>query len=110
MIKDGFSQFIPICTSKEITSYNYSIRTNSEAVGFDVYFVSSIEERNDFHDSEENFDFYTNDGCFAKNKKSFSGFCENVKKNSGLLIVIPDALDKPLTKFTVTLKENNLLN
>ena len=105
MIKDGFSQFIPICTSKEITSYNYSIKTDSHAVGFDVYFISSIDERNDFHDTENDFDFYTTDSCFAKNKKSFSGFCSNVEQNSGLLIIIPDALDKPLTKVIVTLKE-----
>ena len=106
MIKDGFSQFIPICTSKDHTSYNYSIKTDSNAIGFDVYFVESINERNDFHDSEKEFNFYTEDGCFAKNKKSFSGTCENVGKNSGLLIIIPDALDKPLTKFWVTLNEN----
>ena len=106
MIISGFSQFIPICTSKEYTSYDYSIKTDSNAVGFDVYFVTSIDERNDFHDSKDNFDFYTADGCFAKNKKSFSGFCDNIGKNSGLLIVIPDALDKPLTKVFVTLKEN----
>ena len=105
-IRDGFSQFIPICTSKEITSYNYSIKTDSNVVGLDVYFVSSIDERNNFHDSDNDFDFYTADGCFAKNKRSFSGFCDNVGKNSGLLIVIPDELDKPLTKISVTLKEN----
>ena len=106
-IRDGFSQFIPICTSKEHTSYNYSIKTNSNAVGFDVYFVSSIDERSNFHDSENGFDFYSADGCYAKNKKSYSGSCDNVGKSSGLLIVIPDALDKPLTKVFVTLKEKN---
>jgi hypothetical protein len=104
-IRDGFSQFIPICTSKERTSYDYSIKTNSNSVGFDVYFVSSIDERNDFHDSENDFDFYTADGCYAKNMKSFSGTCDDIGKNSGLLIIIPDELDKPLTKVSVGLKE-----
>jgi len=104
-VRDGFSQFIPICTSKNQTSYDYSIKTDSNNVGFDVYFVTSIEEQNDFHDSMDSFDFYTSGDCFAKNKKSFSGYCENVDKNSGLLIVIPDVLDKPLTKIFVTLKE-----
>ncbi len=105
-IKEGFSQFIPICTSNEYTSYDYSIKTDSNDIGFDVYFVSSMDEQNDFHDSENNFDFYTADSCYAKNKKSYSGTCDGVEKNSGLLIVIPDALDKPLTKVYVTLKEN----
>ena len=106
IIKDGFSQFIPICTSQENTSYNFSIKTDSDTIGFDVYFVSSIDEQKNFHESENNFDFYADDGCFAKNKKSFSGFCKNVEKKSGLLIIIPDALEKPLTKFVVILKEN----
>ncbi len=105
-IKDGFSQFIPICTSKERTSYDYSVKIDSDDLGFDVYFVSSIDERNDFHDSGDNFDFYTADGCYSKNKKSYSGTCDDVGKNSGLLIVIPDELDKPLTKVSVSLKEN----
>ena len=105
MVKDGFSQFIPICTSKDQTSYDYSIKTDSNSIGFDVYFVTSVDEQKDFHESMDNFDFYTSDSCFAQNKKSYSGFCGNVNKNSGLLIVIPDALDKPLTKVFVTLKE-----
>ena len=45
-------------------------------------------------------------GCYAKNKKSYNGSCDIVGKNSGLLIVIPDTLDKLLTKVFVTLKEN----
>jgi len=104
-IKEGFSQFIPICTSLEQTSYDYSIKTDSNNVGFDVYFVSSIAERSNFHDSENDFDFYMKDGCFGQNKKSFSGFCDDINKNSGLLIVIPDKLNQPLTKIFVTLKE-----
>jgi len=104
-IKDGFSQFIPICTSKENTSYDYSIKTDSNNVGFDVYFISSQDQQNNFHDFENNFEFYTADGCYAKNKKSFSGTCDNIGKNSGLLIIIPNELDKPLTKVFVGLKE-----
>lgn len=107
IVKDGFSQFIPICTSKDHTSYDYSIKIDSNTVGFDAYFVSSIDERRDFYESENDFDFYNEDGCYAKNKKSFSGFCPNVEKNSGLLIIIPNILDKPLTKVFVTLKEND---
>ena len=45
------------------------------------------------------------DGCYAKNKKSFSGTCDNMGKTSGLLIVIPDELDRPLTNISVGLKE-----
>jgi hypothetical protein len=104
-IKDSFSQFIPICTSKENTSYDYSVKINSNNVGFDVYFVSSKVQQNNFHDSKNNFEFYTADGCYAKNKKSFSGTCDNMGKTSGLLIIIPDELDRPLTNISVGLKE-----
>ena len=104
-IKDSFSQFIPICTSKENTSYDYSVKINSNNVGFDVYFVSSKVQQNNFHDSKNNFEFYTVDGCYAKNKKSFSGTCDNIGKNSGLLIIIPDELDRPLTQVSVGLQE-----
>ncbi len=104
-IKDGFSQFIPICTSKEITSYDYSIKTDSDEVGFDVYFISSLVEQSDFHDSDNDFDFYPTESCYGNNKKSYSGTCNNVGKNSGLLIAFPDELSKPLTKVFVTLKE-----
>jgi len=83
-IKDGFSQFIPICTSKENTSYDFSIKTDSNNVGFDVYFVTSQNQQNNFHDFQSNFEFYTADGCYAKNKKSFSGTCDGVGENSTL--------------------------
>jgi len=104
-IKDGFSQFIPICTSKENTSYDYSVKINSNNVGFDVYFVSSKVQQNNFHDSKNNFEYYSADSCYAKNKKSFSGTCYDVGKTSGLLIIIPDELDRPLTNISVGLKE-----
>jgi hypothetical protein len=104
-IKNGFSKFIPICTSKENTSYDYSVKINSNDVGFDVYFVSSKIQQNNFHDLKNNFEFYSTDSCYAKNKKSFSGTCNNIGKNSGLLIIIPNELDRPLTNISVGLKE-----
>ena len=47
-IKDGYAQFFPICTSKDITSYDYSVKTDNKDLGFDVYFVSSLIERENF--------------------------------------------------------------
>ena len=55
--------------------------------------------------NSEKFDFYMNDGCFGKNYRSFSGTCENVNQESGLLIIIPDNLDRYLTKIKVNLHE-----
>lgn len=103
-----YSQFIPICTSKENTSFDYGLRVDDNNLSFDVYFVPSIEERYNFHYNQDNFTFYDEEGCFGKNYQSFSGTC-NVNENAGLLIVIPDDLNRALTKVTVKLKENQLM-
>ena len=100
-----YSQFIPICTSKEKTSIDYGVRIDDKTVGFDVYFVSSEDERVNFHRNSKDFSYYPN--CFGLNYQSFSGTCNSVDKNSGLLVVIPDSLNKPLTKISVKINEKN---
>ena len=74
-------------------------------LGFDVYFVSSSEQRENFANSE--FDYYTESGCYGINKQSYSGTWENIKKDSGLLVIFPDNLKPWTTKVTVNLNENN---
>ena len=104
-IKNGYVQFFPICTSKDTTSYDYSVKTDNKDLGFDVYFVSSLMERENFGDYK--FDYYTESSCYGQNKQSFSGTCNNIKKDSGLLLVFPDELKPWTTKVTVNLYENN---
>ncbi len=104
-IKNGIVQFFPICTSKEITSYDYSVKTDNRDLGFDVYFIPSSEQRENFANPE--FDFYTELGCFGQNKQSYSGSCKNIKKDSGLLLVFPDELKPWTTKVIVNLYEIN---
>ncbi|MBI5147486.1 MAG: hypothetical protein HZA84_09795 [Thaumarchaeota archaeon] len=104
-LKTGYSQFIPICTSKNTTSFDYSVRINDNSVGFDVYFIQSISEQVNYDEQNGKFKHYENVGCFGKNYVSFSGTCSDVDKNSGLLIVIPDTLTLPLTKLDVYLYE-----
>ena len=107
-IKNGFAYFIPLCTIKENTSYDYSIRTDNPSIGFDVYFVKSNQEVFDFYDVDQSFDYYDgNSDCFAQNKQSYSGSCDDVSKNSGLVVVIPDELNPWVTKFNVNLYEND---
>ncbi|CAD6523828.1 conserved hypothetical protein [metagenome] len=103
-IKNGYVQFFPICTSKDITSYDYSVKTDNKNLGFDVYFVSSSIQRDNFPNS--NFDYYGESGCFGQNKQSYSGTCNNIKKDSGLLVIFPDELVPWTTKVTVNLYEN----
>ena len=102
--KQGFVQFIPICTGNETTSYEYSVSLNDKNVGFDVYFVPSEEEIKNYL-KKDSFEFYPQDGCYAQNYHSFSGICENVGKDSGLLIVLPDNLELALTKVRVIIHE-----
>ena len=103
-LESGYSHFIPICTDKEITSYDYSIKINDEELGFDVYFVPSILERENYH-KKADFNYYKTTECFGENLQLFSGTCENVEKNSGLLIILPDELNHSVTKITVNLHE-----
>ena len=39
-----YVQFIPMCTDKKTTSYEYSISIDDETSGFDVYFVDSKKQ------------------------------------------------------------------
>ena len=54
-VKNGYVQFVPICTSHESTTYEYSISINDPKIGFDVYFVLSKEEIFKFLNDESFF-------------------------------------------------------
>ena len=103
LVKQSFAQFIPICTSKNSTSYDYSVSTNDENIGFDVYFVPSKEQLDNY--STPSFEYYEEMDCFAMNKHSFSGTCDSVGSDSGLLILLPDDLTLAVTKVKVNLHE-----
>jgi len=99
-----YVQFIPVCTSRESTSYEYAISLNERNTAFDVYFVPSRDEMINYLKSDS-FRFYAQEGCLAQNYHIFSGICKNVEKNSGLLIVIPDNLEQALTKVKISIHE-----
>lgn len=103
LLKDGFAQFVPICTSRDHTNYDYTIHINDDTIGFDAYFVPSLAEQWDYFLYPEHFEHY--EGCSAINYQRFEGTCEGVSADSGLLIVIPDELSRPTTKITVKLTE-----
>lgn len=108
-LRDGFAQFIPICTSDDVTTFEYSVKTNDENMVFDVYFVPSLREKYDYFYASSltgsYFDYYDDQQCYGQNFKSFGGKCENVSKHGGLLIIIPDELSKSVTQFSIKLKE-----
>jgi len=104
IIKQGYVQFIPVCTSKDLTSYEFAVSINDKNTAFDVYFVPSETELQHYLDNNS-FISYEEKGCFVINHYSFSGVCNNVGKNSGLLIIIPDNLKSSLTKVKISLHE-----
>lgn len=104
IIRYGHAEFIPICTSKNFTSYEYSISINDKNFGFDVFFVPSQQELKNYMNGS-NFEYYSNEGCFALNHQSFSGNCGNIGADSGLLVIIPDELKLSLTKVKISLHE-----
>ena len=70
-----------------------------------MYFVPSHVQQWNYFLYSENFEYYVDEGCYGKNFQKFSGQCNEVHSNSGLLIVIPDDLSRPMTKITVKLNE-----
>jgi len=104
IIKQGYVQFIPICTSQNSTSYDFAVSINDKNTAFDVYFVPSKMELTNYLENDS-FNFYTQKGCSAENYSSFSGTCDDVGNNSGLLVIIPDTLKLSLTKVKINLHE-----
>lgn len=104
-ISSGFVQFIPICSSTPSASYQYSLTTNNDDVSFDVFFVDDVSVYQKFIENPGPIDHYTDDGCFGTSYTSFSGQCNDVSKDSGLLIWVPDDLRGALTKFTVNMRQ-----
>ena len=103
-LQNGFAQFVPICTSKESTNYEYTISVNDATIGFDVYFVPSEAQKFHYFDDVD-FEYYSQEGCFGNNFVKFVGACQGVDKDSGLLVVIPDELSRPMTKISIELTE-----
>ena len=103
-LKNGFAQFVPICTSLESTSYEYVVEINDSTIGFDVYFVPSYIQQWNYFFYPDQFEYYIQDGCHARNYQKFTGMCSTAH-GGGLLIVIPDELSRPLTEISVRLTE-----
>jgi len=104
-LRGGFAQFVPICTSKNSTNFEYDVSINDDAIGFDVYFVPSEIQQLNYFLYDGIFEYYEERGCSANNFKKLFVTCKNVDKSGGLLIVIPDKLSRPMTKISLNLTE-----
>jgi hypothetical protein len=101
----GYQQFVNLCTIKDVTSYDYHVQSSDPNVGFDVYFVPSVDE---FHKSlnGEQFLQYLDNGCFGKGYISYGGTCTGVSGEGGLLIILNDQ-SRTLTTITVQQQEHS---
>jgi len=101
----GYVQFIPICSSQETTSYQYSIKSNDPDLALSVFFVPDQKSYERFIQNPSPIEPTYGGECAGESYTSFSGKCENVPQNGGLLVWVPDDLELALTKITVNLRE-----
>ena len=94
-----YVQFVPVCGGG---SYEYSVRTDDPSVPVDVSFVHDVS-LDDVSGSYVAGGTYS--GCSTESHVSLSKRCGGIEAGGGLLISVPDILDKALTKITVNLRE-----
>jgi cell division septation protein DedD len=102
----GYGFFQPICTSKDVTTFDWHVSSDDPTYGFDVYFVPSVNEFDNWVDGES-FNYFVDNGCSAENMLSVGGTCKGVTQDSGLLIIMGDDASEPLTEITLNFQENN---
>ena len=103
-LTSNYGYFQPICTSNDLTTFNWHVSTDDPTYGFDVYFVPSVDEFNKWT-AGESFSYFQGNGCFAESMLSVGGTCEGVPQNSGLLVIMGDTTTQPLTEITLNMQE-----
>ncbi len=104
-LTNNYGYFQPICTSKDIATFDWYVSSDDIKYGFDVYFVSSIEEFDNWVKGES-FSYFNDEGCFAENMISVGGMCEGVTQDSGLFVIMGENTSEPLTEITINFQEN----
>ncbi len=106
----GYVWFIPICTTKSVTSISYSISLSRQDDAFDVYVVPSQSEYNNYVNNQQ-FQYYQGNGCYGTNRVSYNGVCEGIAQNSGLLVATRGhILINHLVTVTAQLTEQNIVS
>lgn len=101
---DGYVQFVPVCSSGNDSSYQYSVRSNDPDLALSVFLVPDRSLYEMFVDEPFDLEPYAGD-CRGEAYASFSGECAGVPPDGGLLIWVPDDLSLALTKITVNVRE-----
>jgi hypothetical protein len=59
-LTNGYGYFQPICTSKDVTTFDWYVSSDDPTYGFDVYFVPSVNEFDNWADGKSFNYFYDN--------------------------------------------------
>jgi len=103
-LTENYAQFQPFCTIKDVTSFEYAVSVDDPTYGFDVYVVPSEKSLDDWANGES-FQYYSGQGCSAKNYRVYSNTCSGVALGSGLLIIMDNTLTEKLTHVTIKTQE-----
>ena len=101
---ENHAHFVPFCTSRDTTSFEYGVSTDDPVYGLDVYVVPGPSSLEDWSGGRE-FERYPRDSCFGTGYLSYGGLCESVSGGSGLLVVTGDTLSERLATVTVKYRE-----
>jgi len=105
----GYVWFVPVCTSKSVTSISYSISLSRQDDAFDVYFVPSSDEFNKYTNNQP-IQYYQGNGCSGTNWVNYNAVCQGVSQGSGLLIATHShILLNHLVTVTAKLTEQNFV-
>jgi len=103
-ITENYGQFVPFCTTKDVSAFRYSVETNDPTYGFDVYVVPSVDSFQDRLDREP-FRHYSSNECFGEGFLNYNGNCQGVRSGAGIFVMMNEKLSKPLTTITVRAEE-----
>lgn len=86
-------KFVPLCTGRDITNFEYWIKTDSES-GLNVFFVPSNTESENLAQSHF-LHHYENNQCSGIDYFSYGGICNGVRNGAGIIVMSSDR-SKPI--------------
>ena len=98
------ANFVPFCTARDITSFEYHVSIDDPTHGFDVYVVPSRDSLDRWSDDEP-FKHYSSESCYGEGYLKYGGRCESVSGSGGLLIITGDELSERLVTITAKYRE-----
>jgi len=101
-----YGLFVPLCPVKNLTTLQYFVNTDDPNFGFDVYVVPSQDSFNDWFKTGS-FEYYSDKECFAEDYLQWSGICEGISGNGGLLIILDDDATNDLVAITTKTVETS---